>query len=263
MSKASVYYWAPSSGAGYQDGIATTQFGSAGVPIVLVANTPEQPGAFSYRNTINPNTSTSSINANVIRSITITSVVGIGGTTFTIKGLGCDQIDTNGNPLTIVHPVTEEIDVAASGTNISDYLYTEIYSISSSNDVASVYVGYGPEGITAYTILDANVNVIQGYSTSFTVQAIPPAFTTTTADVYISLNKPEYPNGNGGTVPFGIINGQQLVFMPAYLYQADPPSGNDSYFSYTYTGFQTIWLNIQSATPTVDSLIFTVLQQGI
>ena len=260
MSKPAVYYWAPVSPTGIvgdNNQIAQNQSVAAGDNLILVSNTPAQPGAFSYVNTINPNTSTSGISANVIRSINITSVVGVGGTTFTITGLGCDQIDANGNPLTIVHPITEEINVAASGINTSDYLYTEIYSINSSNDVASVYVGYGPEGITAFYDIDNNRNIASVYGVSYSYQMIANAGLT--AATYGSLNKPSAPNTIGGILPFGIINGTQIGFMLAFPIDGGGITADT--INAPPFGTATIWANISNCT--TDSVLFTVLQDGI
>lgn len=275
MSKAAVYYWAPSEGPGYQDGIAKAQAVAAGANLILAANTPTNNGGiFSYVNTIKPNISSSGTSANIIRTIN-TLTTSAGGTTYTIKGIGV-PVGADGNPTQIVGPIPpyppgsmellgplvgpiiEEI-VVPSGAAVvapSLYIYTEIHSIESSNAVTSVSVGYGPSGITGYYDVDNNRDTAAVYGLTYSYQMTNN--TTLTAATNVSLNKPWTSNNIGGLEPFGVINGTLVGFIPAF--QLDSGITQNTINSVPQ-GVSVIWANISNCT--TDSMFFTVLQDGL
>lgn len=260
MSKPYVYYWAPSVGSGYQDGIAKLQSPAAGTNFTLVNNIPN--GGFSYANTLNLNTTNNDINADLIRSVNITSVFDNIGVKFVISGIG-SPVDSEGNPTQVVGPISEELDGINNGTITSANIYMIITSIAVANgfDATGVSVGYGSNGITNYYMLDCNRTPIQGGGTTYTIQVLPNPTTTLGNTVFVSLNKPQSPNINGSLDPFGFINNDQVTFIPGYAYQADSTPSDTSYFKELSTGFQVIWVNV--ADTGSDSLFFTIMQQGI
>lgn len=126
MSRSAIYYWAPSDGNGYQNGIARIQSAQIGDNLVLVSNTTN--GVFSYINTVNPYTSTTGVSSDVIRSISFTSGPSISntGVRFVINGIGT-PIDGEGNPTRVIGPISETVtgpDVISTVTSAN--IYTEI-----------------------------------------------------------------------------------------------------------------------------------------
>jgi hypothetical protein len=283
MSKGSIYYWAPSSGAGYEDGIALTQslpLGGGNIYLTLVNNTPgiindsrfaavipvDVPaspgigGIFSYINTLNPNTTTSTITTDIIRSVNLTSHDGSdnSGVQFGILGIGT-PVDANGNPTGIIAPIYEQITgPAADATVTSVNIYTAVYEILIVNNMPALNIsaGYGPNGITNYWRYDYNRNTAAVYSASYTLQMIDNA--TLMAAVYGSMNNPEYPNTMGGLIPFGVINGNSVTFIPAIEFTA--PTNTFTYNT-LYSSLDVVWAQVD--TTTTDSMLFTIVQEGI
>jgi hypothetical protein len=269
MSAPSVYYWAPSIVGGLNNGIALNQGPIAvGDNLVLNANTPY--GTFSYINTLTPNTSTSGVSSDIIRSISITSPDDNTGVTFVISGIGA-PVDGSGNPIQIVGPITEQLVGPNNGTATSVNIYTIIYSITvtPTNPLLPVpatntSVGYGPNGITDYKFIDYNRNSAIVYGVTYSLQFINTAGLT--VNTYGSLNRPQLPNVYGTLDPFGqingtnagLINGAQIVFFPAFNFDANITA---NLYNANPFGYATFWANVSNTT--TDSLYFTILQQGL
>jgi len=236
MSHPSVIYWPPSTGTGFINAIANTQTIGNGENFVLNSNAGVQ-GVYAFDK--------------ILRTVSINGSASLLGITFLISGIGA-PVDSEGNPLQILGPITETIVGIASNIAVSLNVYTQINSITviSGGPTPPTQVGLGPSGITQYTFLNYNSYIGQA---NCTVQFINQS--TLEATVYGSLNRPEFPNPEGFLEPFGIEAG---VFIPAF--NLNGPSTTNQFIGLSLP-LTIIWLNV--ADTLSDSLYFTVLKQGI
>ena len=254
MTKPSVYYWPPSTVGGLTNGIALSQNAPDGSNLVLVGNTPY--GIFSYVNINEPNVTTSGISTDIIRSISITSLGDNSDVTFVIKGIGV-SIDGDGNPTSIVGPITEELVGPNDDTVTSVNIYTIINSITVTEaDAVNVSVGYGPNGITSYIYMDTNRNLGPASAANYQLQMINNAGLT--AATYNSLNKPQTPNIYGGLDTYGMVNGVQGPFIPAFSIQTGLTANT---IDTLRTVTAVFWVQVSDCT--TDSMFLTFEQQGI
>lgn len=259
MSRPYVYYWAPSTVDGFDNGIALIQDKPVGSNLDLVANTPW--GIFSYVNINNPLTSNPNISTNVIRSINITSAEDNSGTTFVINGIGTPVNIVDGNPYGLVSSITEELVGPNGGTVTSANIYTVINSIFVRDEPGDtgadqVSVGYGPNGITNYYRVDNNRNVPSIYAMNYQIQMIDNAGLE--ASVFMSMNNPEIPNTSGNINQFGTVNGQVFSFIPSF--KVDGPVTDNLINAIPFTG-SVLWAQVTNCT--TDAMYFSVVQQGI
>lgn len=256
MSNANIYYWAPTFGPGFQDGIALVQDVNEDNEFVLVANTPGVPGVFSYSNILSTNLT---VSKDVLRTINFTSDDDNSSCTFVINGIGAPV--ENGNPTALIGPISEEVTGPNADTVPSVNVYTKITSILVTNDDATnVSVGYGAIGITNYLYVDS-YRIMGQMSGSY--QFIEGGNIQVTG--YASLNLPEYPNLNGSLTPFG-IDSNPPVFIPGYVVKT--ATSNDSLFSYNDNmPLALVWNNVtpfgDAGILYGDSVYITILQQGI
>jgi len=254
MTKSSVYYWPPSTVEGFTDDIALNQDALEDSNLILVSNTPW--GVFSYININTPQTTTSGVSTDIIRSISITSEDDNSGVTFVISGIGV-SVDGDGNPTSIVGPITEELVGPDSDTVTSVNIYTIINSITATRaDAINVSVGYGPNGITSYIYMDTNRNLGPANAPSYTLKMLDNEGLT--ASTYFSLNKPQTPNIYGGFDTYGVVNGVQGPFIPAFSIETDLTE--DTIFT-LHTVYSVFW--VQVANCTTDSMFLTFDQPGI
>lgn len=254
MSKPSVYYWPPSTVGGFTNGIALNQSQPNGSALTLVSNTPW--GVFSYVNINTPQTTTSGVSTDIIRSISITSTDDNSGVTFVISGIGV-SVDGSGNPTTIIGPISENLVGPNDDIVTSQNIYTIIYSITPTvADSTNISVGYGPNGITTYSYRDNNRNIGAIYGDAYELQMINNAGLV--ANTYYSLTKPQNPNIYGELDTFGFVNGEQVAFIYAAPNGENTTTSLINSIPYAYTVF---WANVMNCT--TDAMYLTILQPGI
>lgn len=185
----------------------------------------------------------------VIRRVSLVST-GNTAATFTITGIGSPTVngDGTGNPtqvLGLIDPPETIVGLVANIPKYSVNIYSQIISISVSAPIANISAGSGPDGITDFVFL--NTNSVIGLA-KCSLQFLNNA--TMTATAYISLNKPQIIDQNAGN----------LINSP-FLDSEFIASGNVNTITTIPTPCSVVWLSVE--TTTVDSLNFTVLQQGV
>lgn len=272
MSKPVVIYWPPSTG----NFIALTQDVEDGEYIVF-GNVPNVYGPHNPDFSVHDHQSVTGVFKydRMIRSIFIGSTDDLTGVVFTVSGIGC-AVDANGNPTTVLRPITEDIEDVDADNVESEFIYSQINSIAvSGGDATNVDVSYGTFGITNYVNSDYN-RIIPIASVS--VQVVGHIVDGLTYTVNGSLNSPESTVINyysevllgADTVPlssalepFGvqIVGGvpTQITFLPTF--PLIPNTTDETTFAGASQPFSVIWATVDNTT--TDSLYFTVLQQGI
>jgi hypothetical protein len=220
-------------------------------PLVLQnANIPLIGGTFQYDG--------------MIRSIDVISTDNqIAGTQYQISGIGCtfDAISVANAiiPTSPLGPVSEIINAGAANVPSPSvmYIYSEIDSVKVLNhNATNVGVSYGSFGITDYISTDYNKMTVQAYSNTASLQFIAPVGVW--GSVWFSLNKISTPDNHGNFTPFGLVNGTQIAWIPAF--ELIGPSQANTYNSDSF-GSSTIWASVTNCT--ADSMYFTFLQQGM
>lgn len=192
----------------------------------------------------------------VIRDISITSANDLSAVHFTITGIG-SPVDADINPTQVLGLISETIIGPNAGTVDSGNIYSQIISITTDAPVNAVSVGSGPNGITDYVFLDYNRTMFQ---TSVQLQFNPR--TTSTVTVFQSLTKPQTIDINAGN----LINVQPIVGNLAINSSAYPVSvaltgASTKQLGILQSPVALTWAAVNAST--TDSIIFTVLQQGI
>lgn len=240
MSRPITIYW-----PNFNTSIADPQ------PLVLQnANIPLIGGTFAYDG--------------MIRSIDVVSTNNqIAGTQYEISGIGCtfDAVSVPNAiiPTSPLKPVNETINAGAATVPSPSilYIYSEINSVKVLNhNATNVEIVYGGFGITDYISTDYNKMTVQAYSNTTSLQFIAPAGIW--GSVWFSLNKIATPDNNGNFTPFGLVNGTQIAWIPAFGLIG--PSQANTFNSSSY-GMSTAWASVTNCT--TDSMYFTFLQQGM
>ena len=176
----------------------------------------------------------------VIRKVSILAAP----SNYTITGIG-SPIDANGNPTQVLGPISEIV----VGGNQSANIYKSVSSIFAAT-AGGCSAGFGASGITDYVFLDYNRTIGQtAVQTYFTVLRTGITYTG-----YISLNKPEFPNINNGNLTSGYP-------LPALPISVAFTGATTNQFDAILSPLALTWLSISGTQ--ADSLLFTVLQQGI
>lgn len=121
----------------------------------------------------------------------------------------------------------------------------------------NVQVFYGDFGITEYINVDYNRDSppLDLYSLQFI------SHVSMYGSVWISLNKPENATKNGSVLPFGYINGVNVLpagtFIPAFPLTAPT---QQKVLNGTQGGMAVIWASVTACD--TDSLFFTFSQSG-
>lgn len=200
--------------------------------LVLNSKVPGQPqGAFIYDK--------------VIRQVQLTSTADESGVTFTITGIG-SPVDGNGNPTQVVGLITENVTGPTSilPTNSAN-IYQQVISISANGPVTNISAGSGPNGISDFVFLETNTAV---GNANFSLQFLN--FAAISVSVYTSLNKPQIPDMNAGN----------LINSPFLATELQTPIQHATFNSLPIP-LSVVWANVTATT--TDSVVFTVLQQGI
>lgn len=252
MSQPSVIYWPPADGPGFVDAIVQNQvLVPVGQNVPLQANIPGVSNVYQFDK--------------VIRSINIKSVDDLSAVYFVVSGIGTPVDPADGNPTSILQPLTETIQgVVPPGVASSANIYSQINSITIRNnagdaDATNFKIGFGAFGITDYVFFDYNrtAAALSSASLQFINHAVM------SAGVYISLNKPETPNISNGVAlePFGIETLPTITFIPAFPVQGvTAPTTTDSIGSFI-GAFSVVWATVLGTT--TDSMYFTFVQPGI
>lgn len=186
----------------------------------------------------------------LIRSIALFSTTDNSDVQFEITGIGSPV--ENGNPTQPFSLISEIVDGPNNETIFSQNIYKQVNSVKCLNNMDignTVSIGPGNSGITNYFFFDYNRIFGQiGMQFQFFNQ------TSLTANVFHSLQKPEIPNLKGNlekyTVP-AIPFGEPLEDVTENV--------ADNVFFVT----SVIWAQITQEANDEDSLIFTIIQQGI
>lgn len=187
----------------------------------------------------------------VIRKISILRDNTEGVATATITGIGSPVDPATGNPTQVLGLISEDLETTINDFVESINIYSQIISITIDNPINSptaIKVGFGDSGITDYVFLDYNRKIFQ---TSVQLQFLNHA--TSSVTVYQSLTKPQVPNSDGN-----LTNYQPI---PAFPVSSDLTDAVNNQIGTLLSPVALTWANVQVTND--DSIIFTVLQQGI
>lgn len=252
MSLPYVIYWPPSNGN--TGAIASTQALTEAGNLTLNTNIPN---ILSANPSTTVNTGGPYIFNGIARAVSITSTANLSGLTITIYGIG-SPVDTDGNP-TFPFEFSEDTIIGPNNSTVqSDYIFTQVNSISIDGAASNISAGFGTSGITQYIFPDYNKT---GWYASCSAQVISPVDLTYTG--YMSLNKPNIPGTNGQELSYKELYGENI---PAFPISTDMTGANDNQIAnFSNQPVSSIWLSIKdnNLANAGESLVFTVLQQGI
>lgn len=195
---------------------------------------------------------------NMARTVGLTSANNLAGVNFTVTGLG-SAVDASGNPTQPLNtPISEVIAGPNANTVYTTHIFTSITNIATSAAAAAVSAGFGDSGIIGYIFPDYN-KIFWGLSA--TMQVIAQA--TLTYEVYVSLNKPEYPDPIYGKFdPFAPLLLTPPVGVPAFPVTATTTVAANNLY-YLPSPVAMIWATVAANTTIHEEAYFTVLQQGL
>ena len=235
MSAPVQYYW-PSSISG-RGSIAADQNIQAGQFLILNSTVPflsQLPYIFDK----------------LVRSVAFYSAQNVSNARFKITGIG-SPIDGNG-PTQALDLITEIVAGPNNTTVFSANIYSQIISIEATVGMPNatfVNVGPGNFGITDYFFFDYNRIIGQvGLQFQFFDQV------SLEASVFQSLTKPEIPSLEGNLI-------KQNIPAIAWGNPLENVTGDIAVNNLFVTSV--LWATITQDTADDDSLIFTIIQQGI